>query len=710
MRFLRTFPFCSITLIFCAALCLYTAPYRACAASAQVFSSQSSSPQSSSSQSSSSQASSSQTPLSSSLSRADSLERELAAYKRERPQFTDVKLVQMLNTLANDYLMNNPPKAIEYAEEAKKAAQTLGDKQGQAEALRITGTVYYRQGTYDNAAQHFFESLKLYEELGEKRDIARVWNSLGGTYYKRSNFRQAIESYQKAQQLYLSLGDKQGFANTLSNIALVYDEQDSVEIALKNYEQALGIWKELNNTTGIATALNGIGTIYLVRDYYAQALPYLLKVQTILEASTPDKLMLGELYINIANVYNGQQDYINAKKYLNNALMLAQELHSRSLLQACYFSLSDFYSAQGNYKLALEYARLDNQLKDSIFNDQSDKRLANAEARYELVQKQRSIEQKQRDLQLQEQKIQLQNQRFLFLAIGFVLVAAVVILLANGYRIKQKAAVELQKTNSELELANDVIARKNEHLEELNTEKNEFFGIVAHDLKNPILSIKLLAQLMHDQSVPDHDRQRFTTTIISSSDQMSRIISNLLNVNAIERGAITLNVTAFNISVAAYSVFEEYEARAEAKGVQLHFDSFSDADCLGDQTAVMQILENIVSNAIKYSPSGKNVWMRIYGERTWTPQESALTGNATSSPSCVRIEVQDEGPGLSDDDKKKLFGKFMRLSAKPTNGEQSTGLGLSIVKKMVGSMNGEVWCESVYGAGATFIVELPQAE
>jgi signal transduction histidine kinase len=76
----------------------------------------------------------------------------------------------------------------------------------------------------------------------------------------------------------------------------------------------------------------------------------------------------------------------------------------------------------------------------------------------------------------------------------------------------------------------------------------------------------------------------------------------------------------------------------------------------------------------------------------------------------VRIEVQDEGPGLSDDDKKKLFGKFMRLSAKPTGGEQSTGLGLSIVKKMVTAMNGEVWCESVYGAGATFIVELPQAE
>jgi signal transduction histidine kinase len=74
---------------------------------------------------------------------------------------------------------------------------------------------------------------------------------------------------------------------------------------------------------------------------------------------------------------------------------------------------------------------------------------------------------------------------------------------------------------------------------------------------------------------------------------------------------------------------------------------------------------------------------------------------------CIRIEIQDEGPGLTEDDKANLFGKFARLSAQPTGGEHSTGLGLSIVKKMVEAMNGRVWCESVYGKGATFIVELP---
>jgi signal transduction histidine kinase/Flp pilus assembly protein TadD len=638
--------------------------------------------------------------------RSDSLERALRAYRSERPQVLDVAILQMLNALGNEYSTSNPVKALEYAEEAKKAALTLGDKQGQADALRVIGMVYQKQGSYDNAAQHYFDALKLYEELGDKRSNARVWNDLGATYSLRNNYRQAIESYQKAQQIYTLIGDKHGFANTLSNIAILYDAQDSIEAALSNYSQSIIIWQQLNNKIGIAAAMNNIGLIYLARQYFSQALPYLQKAALLFEEINADKAMRADVYTNIALAYIGQKDYPNAKIYLNQALRIAQETHSRSLLQACYVTLSDFYAGQGNYKLALDYARLDNELKDTIFNDQSDKRLANAEARYELVQKQRSIEKSQRDLQLQEQKIQLQNQRFVFLGIGFVLVAAVVVLLANGYRIKQRAAVQLQHKNDELEVANEEIAHKNQHLEELNNEKNEFFGIVAHDLKNPILSIKLLAQLLHDQHVPDAERQRFTNTIMSSSDQMSRIISNLLNVNALERGAITLNVTAFNISVAAYSVFEEYEARGEAKGIKLHFDSFSDADCLGDQTAVMQILENLISNAVKYSPSDKNVWIRVYGDKAWA---GAATRQATT-PACVRIEVQDEGPGLSDDDKKKLFGKFMRLSAKPTSGEQSTGLGLSIVKKMVHSMNGEVWCESVYGEGATFIVELPQAE
>ena len=105
-----------------------------------------------------------------------------------------------------------------------------------------------------------------------------------------------------------------------------------------------------------------------------------------------------------------------------------------------------------------------------------------------------------------------------------------------------------------------------------------------------------------------------------------------------------------------------------------------------------QVIENLVSNAVKYSPPGKAIRVHVH-------RDTAL----------ARCEVQDEGPGLSESDKARLFGTFARLSALPTGGEQSTGLGLSIVKKLVESMKGRVWCESELGKGATFIIEFPDA-
>ena len=109
-----------------------------------------------------------------------------------------------------------------------------------------------------------------------------------------------------------------------------------------------------------------------------------------------------------------------------------------------------------------------------------------------------------------------------------------------------------------------------------------------------------------------------------------------------------------------------------------------------DRNVTVQVLENLLSNAIKYSPPSKNISARL-----------RLVDGA------ARCEVQDEGPGLSAADQQRLFGKFARLSAKPTGGEHATGLGLSIVKKMVEAMNGRVWCESEPGQGATFVVQFP---
>ena len=259
-----------------------------------------------------------------------------------------------------------------------------------------------------------------------------------------------------------------------------------------------------------------------------------------------------------------------------------------------------------------------------------------------------------------------------------------------AYSYLATAFAETESTRAE-------ITQLNKHLVELDNEKNEFLGIVAHDLKNPLSGIRMLAKVLHDEHaiISKEEIQELSNDILNSAGRMFELITNLLDINAIERGAIKVYLCDFDFAMIVKALCDNYLQRAQAKDIVLHFEAAEGLHyTFADQNATIQVLDNLISNAVKYSPHNKNVWVRC-----------SMSGNNR-----VRCEVKDEGPGLTEEDKAKLFGKFARLSAQPTGGEHSTGLGLSIVKKMAEAMGGTVWCESEYGHGASFFVELPAAE
>jgi signal transduction histidine kinase len=225
-------------------------------------------------------------------------------------------------------------------------------------------------------------------------------------------------------------------------------------------------------------------------------------------------------------------------------------------------------------------------------------------------------------------------------------------------------------------------------------------GIAAHDLKNPITGILLATGIIRHR-LQDIEKQYVLVAmekvigklndIDGIAERMLEIINKLLNVNRIESGTLTIQSVAFSVGTIVEAVVDFYAEHARPKNIVLRLENQApDAQILADPQFVQEIIENLVSNAVKYSPTGLPIDVRLF-----------VRG------STVRFEVQDYGPGLNGDDKKRLFGKFARLTARPTAGEHSTGLGLSIVKKLTEAMNGDVWCESELGKGATFIVELP---
>jgi signal transduction histidine kinase len=250
----------------------------------------------------------------------------------------------------------------------------------------------------------------------------------------------------------------------------------------------------------------------------------------------------------------------------------------------------------------------------------------------------------------------------------------------------------------------DALAR----LEELNREKSELMGIVAHDLKNPMGAIKTISDMMIHQSeeFSTEERENFLELINDAATRALDLIGSLLSLEAIEQGGVTIECETLNITNITAALVNHYTPIAETKSIHLHLEQPAELIAFVESQTFHQVLDNLLSNAIKYSPPEKNVWIKAATrlEPAYMPEPDEVV----LMPNSVFIIVADEGPGLTSDDKIRLFGKFARLSAQPTGGESSTGLGLSIVKRYVEAMNGSIWVVSEAGRGAAFVVSLPQ--
>ncbi|MBI3194034.1 MAG: hypothetical protein HYZ34_06135 [Ignavibacteriae bacterium] len=226
--------------------------------------------------------------------------------------------------------------------------------------------------------------------------------------------------------------------------------------------------------------------------------------------------------------------------------------------------------------------------------------------------------------------------------------------------------------------------------EEANLIKSEILHIAAHDMKSPLVSIKMFAQVIASESESESTAAQFSDDIHANAERLLELINELLEASAIESPKFKLQITRVDVSKVAQTVLLSNQKMAERKEQTIQFES--DGTCVveADEGRIRQVMDNLVNNAIKYSPSGKPIRMKTY----------CLNED-------VRFEVQDEGQGFTEADKKRVFGKFQRLSARPTGGEPSTGLGLSIVKQLVEMQGGKVWVESEPEKGSTFVVEFP---
>ncbi|HET6511683.1 MAG TPA: HAMP domain-containing sensor histidine kinase [Candidatus Kapabacteria bacterium] len=254
---------------------------------------------------------------------------------------------------------------------------------------------------------------------------------------------------------------------------------------------------------------------------------------------------------------------------------------------------------------------------------------------------------------------------------------------------------QLSRVNNELATLQRELYKKNVELAKLNEQKNHFLGIVAHDLRNPLSLIMGYADFLEQdlEGKLQDEQQDFLRVIQKSSSFMLSLVNDLLDVAKIEAGRLDLNLTNFDIAALVAECVALNTPMAARKQIQLLSQgSTSAVEITADKLKLSQVLNNILSNAVKFSPRGNSVDVTLVEQVT-----------------TIRISIADQGPGIDTAELSRLFQPFERGSSKPTEGEQSTGLGLAIVKKIIEGHGGELEVSSTSGNGSVFSVTLPRS-
>ncbi len=242
------------------------------------------------------------------------------------------------------------------------------------------------------------------------------------------------------------------------------------------------------------------------------------------------------------------------------------------------------------------------------------------------------------------------------------------------------------------------LKRTRDELHRIIVQKNELMSAVAHDLKNPISSVRFSALMLRDQGImPPDPRAELVDEIVESCDGVLAFIQERLEESARAVHLELVHCAPLDLIEVLNVVLMQNMAAAANKKIEFSVD-FPDEgpiQVLGDHGALNRVLNNLVSNAVKFSPPGRRVQVVV---------RQGMDGGE------VRIEVRDQGPGLTEEDRQYLFTPYRRLSAQPTGGESSTGLGLSIARELTEKMNGTIGCDTPPGGGACFWVQLRPVE
>lgn len=617
--------------------------------------------------------------------------------------------------LATVILDGSPLEATRLAREALALNRKNEDKLGQIKALKTLGKIYSQRKNYQLAIDQHVAAIDLARSLNENKLAGVNLIAAGVLYNKQGNTPKALEYYFQAIDIGDHSGDRELASAAKLKVAHIYYNQKKYQQAialytdvLKHYEQAADITGQMNLNYFIGLSYKSKADPKAALNYFFKAHEYARKLN--------DKSLMAKNYIERASSYLQLDRLSLATKNADWAYGIARKEGFTEALMKVNLIYSDISTRSNKFGPALTYYKRYASYRDKLFQEQKEIQIVALENEYEnrereierlSLEKEKAnqikvaetqkrgelaVEEKNSELfQLNAKNDKLKNNTLIGSMILLLLFSLGTIIAYknklddNKILINQKDEIVKQKEN---------LLKKNKRLIELNEEKDNLVNMVAHDLRSPLDQIKGLVNVIKMNSDGKGKNQEYIDMISYATERMRGLIGRTLNIRNIDKQEIDPREEVFDVSKVVDEVLTNFVELANRKNLTIHSELQRNGCFVkADLNYMVQVLENLMSNAIKFSPRGK-----------------AIRVKAGKHKKLVRIEIIDQGPGIRKEDMPRLFKKFQRLAARPTGNEDSTGLGLSIVKRFVDSMGGEVRCESTFGEGANFIVEFEAYE
>lgn len=585
---------------------------------------------------------------------------------------------------------------IDCLNKANKIIKENNQKRNSMSTFQALGNAYKQLGDYENATKNYIAGMDIAQQLKCPRIVAQFANNIANIFKKVYDYQKALKYYQKSENVFNKTGNDIFAARAQANKAATLVHLKKFDLAEKNYKEALKVIEKTENSNIKCIITSNMGTMYIKRNQLDKAEKYFNRAKVIVERNNISEFE-ANLLSNYGKIAYKRNKLNKAKAFFKKSLHIAEEYHLINFIQNCYKWLAKIYAQQNSYKSAYEYSNKLATTQDSLQAKQQRGYISNLATKQEKKNLERTVftlEEKSKIKDLRTKN--LKTQKFLFLALIVVLIL-IISFIAYRYYLNRKMNSKLaklvdektrnlQKSNKELieEIEQRKKLEKQLKISERLAGIGEMAARLAHKIRNPLAVISSTAQFLNTGKAKNAELKDYSQRIVESATRANDIIKSLLKFSVHkERKKISSNLTpilAHIIKIIQPTLKNNnitLKDNIPDKLVGLKFDS----------NQIEEVFSNLTINALAAMKNGGKL--------------SIVAKNKIDK---IIVSISDTGKGIPEEEIDKIFEPFF------TTKDEGTGLGLSLVHKIIDSYDGTIQVSSKLNEGTTFTVELPKTK